>query len=189
MTDRYPEKLHRHVVARSRLFKVEAVGLRFSNGAEVEYERLAGASHGAVLVIPVNARSEVLLIREYAAGTDRYELGLPKGRMEKGEDQLQAANRELMEEIGYGAERLTALRSMTLAPGYLSHRTEVILAEGLFAHRLPGDEPEVIEVVPWPIADLERLLAEGELSEARSIAALYLARDHLAGRASEGTDC
>ena len=184
MTDDYPETLHRNIVARSRLFKVEAVGLRFRNGVEVEYERLAGTSHGAVLVVPINERGEILLIREYAAGTERYELGLPKGRVEKGEDPLRAANRELMEEVGYGAERLTRLRSMTLAPGYLSHRTEIILAEQLYDYRLPGDEPETIEVVPWPVTELGRLLAEEEISEARSIAALYLVRDHLAGRGS-----
>ncbi|MFP4130315.1 MAG: ADP compounds hydrolase NudE [Halorhodospira sp.] len=179
MSDRYPETLHCSTVARSRLFRVEAVGLRFSNGAEVEYERLGVGSHGAVLVVPVNERGEVLLIREYAAGTGRYELGLPKGRIERDEDCLQAANRELMEEVGCGAERLTALRSVTLAPAYFSHRTELVLAERLYERRLPGDEPEPIEVVPWPLDGLGRLLAEAELTEARSIAALYVARDHL----------
>ncbi|MFW6278080.1 MAG: ADP compounds hydrolase NudE [Halorhodospira sp.] len=184
MSDRYPETLHCSTVARSRLFRVEAVGLRFSNGVEVEYERLGGGAAGAVLVVPVSERGEVLLIREYAAGTERYELGLPKGRVERGEDPLQAANRELMEEVGCGAERLTSLRSVTLAPAYFSHRTEIILAEQLFDHRLPGDEPEPIEVVPWLLDDLERLLAEADLTEARSIAALYVARDYLAHRAA-----
>ncbi len=179
MADEYPETLHRNVVARSRLFRVEAVGLRFSNGVEVEYERLGGASAGAVLVVPITAAGEVLLIREYCAGTECYELGLPKGRVEKGEDPLQAANRELMEEVGYGARKLDALRSMTLAPGYLSHRTQVVLARDLYEHRLPGDEPEAIEVVPWPLSDLDGLLGEADLSEARSIAALYLSRDYL----------
>lgn len=182
MTDRYPETTHRNVVARSRLFRVEAVGLRFSNGVEVEYERLGGGAHGAVLVVPITANNHVLLIREYAAGTERYELGLPKGRMEAGEDPHQAANRELMEEVGYGAERITYLRDLTLAPGYFSHRTQIMLAERLYDYRLPGDEPEVIEVVPWPLTDLSGLLAEQELTEARSIAALYLARDYFAAR-------
>ncbi len=184
MPDRYPETLHCRTVARSRLFRVESVGLRFGNGVEVEYERLGAGSHGAVLVVPVNAAGEVLLIREYAAGTERYELGLPKGRVEGSEDPLEAANRELMEEVGFGAERLTSLRRLTLAPGYLSHHTEIILAQGLYERRLPGDEPEAIEVVPWPLAELEGLLGDPALSEARSIAALYLARDYLARTAA-----
>ena len=60
-----------------------------------------------------------------------------------------AANRELMEEIGYGARKLRTLSRMTLAPGYFSHVTDVILAEDLYPQRATGDEPEPIDVVPW----------------------------------------
>lgn len=176
---KYPEILHRRTVARSRLFRVEAVGLRFSNGTEVEYERLGGTSHGAVLIVAVDDRGRVQLIREYAAGTGRYELGLPKGRVEKDEPLLEAANRELQEEVGVAARRLQWLRSLSLAPGYLAHRTEVILAQDLYPSRLPGDEPEPIQVVPWSLEELDGLLARDDFSEARSLAALYLARDHL----------
>ncbi len=176
---KYPEILHRRMVARSRLFRVEAVGLRFENGAEVEYERLAGTSHGAVIIVAVDGSGCAQLIREYAAGTGRYELGLPKGRVEKDEPLLDAANRELQEEVGLAGRELEWLRSLSLAPGYLAHRTEVIVARDLYESRLPGDEPEPIEGVPWPLDDLAGLLDEPDFSEARSLAALYLARDHL----------
>lgn len=135
---KYPEILHRRTVARSRLFRVEAVGLRFSNGAEVEYERLGGTSHGAVLIVAVDGQGRAQLIREYAAGTGRYELGLPKGRVEKDEPLLDAANRELQEEVGVAARRLEWLRSLSLAPGYLAHRTEVILAQDLYPPVCPA---------------------------------------------------
>src|SRR5687768_15850650 len=68
-------------VARTRLFHVEQVDLRFSNGREVSYERLRGSSTGAVLVVPLLDAQTVLLIREYAAGVERYELALPKGHV------------------------------------------------------------------------------------------------------------
>lgn len=67
---------------------------------------------------------------------------------------------------------------MTLAPGYLSHQTQVILAEQLYPDRLEGDEPEAPEVVSWPLSDLAGLLACDELTEARTIAALFMAREH-----------
>lgn len=177
-----PDIISTEVVARSRLFRVERLGLRFANGTEVEYERMPGSPIGAVLVVPVLDRDTVLLVREYAAGTHRYELGFPKGRIEAGEDRLAAANREIMEEIGYGARRLQHLTSMTVAPGYLGHTTHLILAEDLYAQRLPGDEPEEIEVVPWRLADIAALLARQDFTEARSIAALFIAREVLAGR-------
>lgn len=180
-----PDILHRQMVARSRLFRVEAMGLRFSNGVEVEYERLAGSASGAVIVVPMLDADTVLLIREYAAGTERYELGLPKGRVEAGEDMLLAANRELQEEVGYAARQLTALRDLSLAPGYMQHRTRVVLAEDLYPQRQEGDEPEPIEVVPWRLSELPELINIEEFSEARSMAALFMVRELLRAREAE----
>jgi ADP-ribose diphosphatase len=164
-------------IARTRLFRVEELDLRFSNGVEVTYERMHGSPYGAVMAVPMLDDNTVLLIREYAAGVERYELALPKGRIEQGEDPVDAANREIMEEIGYGARRLTQLKSLTEAPGYFSHETHIVLAEDLFPEKHEGDEPEEIEVVPWMLDDLNRLWAHPECTEARTIAALYLVRD------------
>jgi ADP-ribose diphosphatase len=174
-----PRILRTDVIARSRFFRVERVNLRFANGCEVEYERVPGSSVGSVLVVPALGNDTVLLVREYAAGTHRYELGFPKGRIERGEDPLEAANREIMEEVGYGAHRLRHLTSMTIAPGYIGHVTHVVLAEDLYEQRLPGDEPEEIEVVPWRLSDLNGLLAREDFTEARSIAAAFIARQEL----------
>lgn len=177
-----PQTLRRRMVARSRLFRVEAVDLRFSNGVEVEYERLLSSTSGAVLVVPMLDPDTVLLIREYAGGTDRYELALPKGRVEPGEDFLLAADRELQEEVGYGARQLTLLRDVSIAPGYMQHRTHIVLAEDLYPQRQDGDEPEPIEVVPWQLSRLPELMMLEEFSEARSMVALFMVRERLQQR-------
>jgi ADP-ribose diphosphatase len=175
-----PRILSSQTVAKSRLFEVERLDLEFSNGVTAAYERLCNRSHGAVLIVPMLDADTVLLIREYAAGVHRYELALPKGKVEADEDMHVAANRELMEEVGYGARKLQTLTRMTLAPGYFSHVTDVILAEDLYPQRIPGDEPEPIEIVPWSLSRLEALLQREDCTEARSIAALFMARDLLA---------
>jgi ADP-ribose diphosphatase len=164
----------------TRLFAVEAVDLKFANGVEVTFERLAAKGRGAVLVVPILDDGRIVLIREYACGTERYELGLPKGRIDGDEPILEAANRELMEEAGFTASQLTLLREVTSSPAYSAQRTHIVMATGLSPRRLPGDEPEPLEVVTWPLDDLDRLAFEGQCSEARSIAAMYLARTHLA---------
>lgn len=170
-----PTVLTKTTIAATRLFRVEELDIEFSNGQRRIFERLArGRSNGAVLVVPLLNDSTVLLIREYSAGVDRYELGLPKGRVDDGETAFEAANRELKEEIGYGANRLQHLSSFSIAPQYLQHMTEIILATELYPEKLSGDEPEELEVVPWRLNDINDLIATGECTEARSIAALFM---------------
>lgn len=168
------------VIAETRQFRIESLELEFSNGQFRRYERLLrGNATGAVLVIPMLDKDTVLLIREYAAGLHRYELGLPKGKIDPGEDSLTAANRELKEEVGYGAQRLRHLHTLSIAPSYMEHMIDIILAEELYPEKLAGDEPEELEVVPWSIHKIDELMLGGECSEARSIAALYLAAEYL----------
>lgn len=167
----------RRPITHTGIFNIEEMDLEFSNGEARCYQRLLGPEQGAVLVVPLMDEKRVLLIREYAAGMDRYELAFPKGKIEEGEDPLAAANREMQEETGYGAHRLELLTSVTVAPGYLRHTTHIILARDLYPQRLEGDEPEEIEVVPWDIAELDRLLARSDFTEARSIAAFFMVRD------------
>jgi len=171
--------LSAEIIASTRLFKVEQLDLEFSNGVKAQYERLLGSPHGAVLIVPMLDTETVLLIREYAAGLHRYELGLPKGKIENGEGILAAANREIQEEVGYAAKQLDHIQSISLAPGYLSHTTHVVLATELYEAREEGDEPEEIEVVPWSLNKLDELFLRDDFSEARSIAALYMVRDRL----------
>jgi ADP-ribose diphosphatase len=176
-----PTLLGKKLLCKTRLFRIESLDLKFSNGEERNYERLARGqnSTGAVIIVPMLNDHTVLLIREYSAGVDRYELGLPKGKIDLGESILDAANRELMEEVGYGARNLNHMTSLSIAPSYLEHMTDVVLARDLYEQKLPGDEPEPLEVVPWSMQELPALFASNECTEARSIAALFLTRDLL----------
>jgi ADP-ribose diphosphatase len=174
-----PKILARELVTQSRIFRVEQVDLAFSNGEQRRHERLLGGKQGSVLVVPMLDHETVLLIREYATGSNDYQLGLPKGRMEPGEDPLQAADREMREEVGYGARNLQLLKTLTVAPAYIQSHTYIVLAQELFADKQPGDEPEPIEVVPWRLSDWQSLMAQPDLTEARSIAALYMTREFL----------
>jgi ADP-ribose diphosphatase len=156
-------------------FQVEQLDLEFSNGEK----RMKSRGRGAVIVAPMLDADTILLVREYVCGMHRYELGLVKGRIDAGETPEQAADRELKEEAGYGARRLDVLRSMTLAPTYMSHQTWLVLAQDLYPERLPGDEPEELEVVPWKLDALHELMLREDCSEGRSLAALFIAREYL----------
>jgi len=180
MTDearRLPTIHKRQELPEKSIFRVEALDLEFSNGERRVYERLISRGVGAVIIAAMPDPETVLLVREYACGVHRYELGLPKGRLEPGESHIDGANRELQEEVGYAARDLRVLGNLTLAPGYMTHATQVVLARDLYPSRLPGDEPETLEVIEWPIDNLAELVQREDCTEGRSIAALYMARD------------
>lgn len=160
-------------------YRMERLDLEFVNGERRQYQRLHSRGHGAVIVVPLLDAETVLLVREYAAGMHRYELGLVKGRIDAGETALAAANRELQEEAGYGARKLQRLRALTMSPHYMSHQADVVVARDLYPQRLPGDEPEQLEVVPWKLDALHELILREDFSEGRSIAALFITREWL----------
>ena len=174
-----PKILARREQDPGKLFKVEKLDLEFSNGQKRTYERLRTHGLGAVIVVAMLDDDTVLLVSEYAVGLHHYEIGLVKGRLEAGETILEGAERELKEETGFGAHNLIELNTLSLAPGYMTHITHVVLARDLYPEKLVGDEPEELEIVPWPLADLHTLVQRPDCTEGRSIAALYIARDYL----------
>ena len=174
-----PEILATATLATTRFFKVEALDLRFSNGVERRYERLPSSGVEGVIVVAVNANNELLLIREYAAGFHEMQLTLPKGAVDAGETLAAAASRELAEEVGFAPRHTEVVKRLTLAPGHMGYTINVVFAANLYPHQLPGDEPEPLELVPWPLQRLDELLHSEEFCEARAIAALSLCRPML----------
>lgn len=176
-----PEKPIIHsvkTIAQTRLFHVESVELEFSNGACRQYERINNDVAGAVTVIPVTEES-VILIREYAVGSDEYELGFVKGLIDPGESPIEAGNRELKEEIGFGSNKITLIRKTRVTPHYTTAVGYMLLAEGLYTESHEGDEPEELEQLHWPLSDIDSLLEHKEINDVRTLHALYWLRDHL----------
>ena len=174
-----PKILDIKPLAKTRLFNIQKLKLQFSNKEVRYYERHKGLGIGAVLIIPMIDKDNVLMIYEYGCGTEKYELCLPKGKIDAGEDIFTAANREIQEEIGYGANKFTHLKTITLSPGYFSSSTEIILAQDLYPKTAIGDEPEPLEVVKHKLSDINNLIKNQDLTEARSIVALFLAKAYI----------
>lgn len=166
-------------LASMRSLQVEELHLKFTNGVERHYRRLQHSSLSTVMIVPMLDDDTVLLIREYAAGTEQYELLLPKGGIDNGESIIDAANRELQEEVGMAANKLKIINSVTMAPTFMGHETHIVLASDLYPSRLEGDEPELLEVIPWQMHNLKNLVYRSDCTEARSMAALYMAREYL----------
>ena len=153
-TDRQkPEILAVRTAAKTAIFEVQSVDLRFANGCERTYERLAPARRPAVMVLPVQDGA-LVMIREYAVGTERYELTCVKGLIDGGETPEQAALRELQEEIGHTAAALSPLRVLYSSPSHMYGPMHVF--------------------VGVPLSRLDELIADAAFGDARTLSALML---------------
>ena len=91
---------NKSLISITKLFKISKLDIEFKNNITREYEVISGTGNGAVMIIPVT-QNTMFFIKEYAAAIDDYALTFPKGGIDKDESILEAANRELQEEIGY----------------------------------------------------------------------------------------
>ncbi|MBT3696896.1 MAG: ADP compounds hydrolase NudE [Gammaproteobacteria bacterium] len=164
---------NKSTIITTKLFKINKLDIEFDNQAIREYEVISGTGSGAVMIIPILG-DNFLFIREYAAAINNYSLTFPKGKIDDGESILVAANRELQEEIGYKANKIRQIFSLNLAPGYMDHKTYIVLAENLVPSKLNGDEPEDLEVIKYNKNNLSNLLLESNNIDSRALASLYI---------------
>lgn len=129
---------------------------------------------GTVLVIGITADNKVLLIRTYRYAVDEVVIELPGGGLEKDETPINCAGRELLEETGYLAAKITPLASFYSSPGFMTEGVSVFVANGLERQGQMLQEGEEIEVLPVPLGEAIGMAAAGEIRDARTIAALLM---------------
>jgi len=160
-----------------RAFNVRRDHLQTPSGNTVKYDIIEHI--GSVSLVPVDENGQIYFVRQYrhAAGKDLLEL--PAGTLEVGELPEAAALREIREEIGMAAQNIQEIGSFYLAPGYSTELMHVFLASGLTHDPLDPDADEYLSVEKLPVAEALRLAESGQLQDAKSLAALLLAKKYL----------
>jgi ADP-ribose pyrophosphatase len=102
-------------------------------------------------------------------------LEFPAGGLDEGEMPKACAQRELREETGLASANLLSLGGFWSAPGFLTEYLHVFLALDLYDSKLEPDADEIITTLKFPIDDIKSMIANGEIQDSKSIAALYLA--------------
>jgi len=132
---------------------------------------------GSIVVLPILPDGRILLIRQYRHAVGQFMWELVAGRVEKGENLLAAAKRELLEETGYTARRYRKLLKLHPTPGFLSEFMVIYAAEGLVAGPAEPEEDERITMRALTLREAERWMRSGKLRDAKSVAGiLYYAR-------------
>jgi ADP-ribose pyrophosphatase len=131
---------------------------------------------GAVAVVPIDAEGRVVLVKQFRYAIGRVLLEIPAGTLHPGEDPDECAGRELQEETCFKPGKLDKLGSIFLAPGYSTEEIHLYLATHLAASRLEMDADEFIEVTRLTLAEVMEKIAANSIQDAKTIAAIMLAR-------------
>jgi ADP-ribose pyrophosphatase len=127
---------------------------------------------GAAVVIPFLDPRTILLIRNHRYAVRQILLELPAGTLDKNEDPMNCAGRELQEETGYLAGKLKILGNFFTSPGVLTEKIYAFAAYDLQKSRTNLQEGEEIEVLPTNLNEAIRMVRDGEIIDAKSIAVL-----------------
>ncbi|TKH41871.1 ADP-ribose pyrophosphatase [Paenibacillus terrae] len=127
---------------------------------------------GAVAVLALN-EGKMLVVDQYRQAMGRCEVEIPAGKLEKGEDPMEAAGRELREETGYTAKSLKLLHSFYTSPGFADEIIHLYVAEELELGEMEPDEDEFLELFEVTLEEAQSLIREGRISDAKTILAVY----------------
>jgi ADP-ribose pyrophosphatase len=167
------ERVGGKTVYSGRLIEVRVERFRHADGEEVEREIVR--HRGAVGILAYD-EERVWLVRQPRETVERELLEIPAGRLDvEGETPLQAARRELAEEVGLGAERWDPIASVYTSAGFTDELVHLFAATGLREASAESEENERIEIVPWPLERVDDAIAECRDAKTM-IALLWLAR-------------
>jgi ADP-ribose pyrophosphatase len=158
-------------IFRGRRLWIEQRNVSLPNG--LVREKVIVHPSDAVAILPCEGE-QCKLIRQYRYAIDDYILEAPAGALEDGEDPLAAAGRELIEETGFAAATIEPRGYIITTPGYTDEKIYLYEARGLTPSHLYGkDEDEVIEVVDIRVQDLNRMVREGKIVDAKTICLIH----------------
>jgi ADP-ribose pyrophosphatase len=172
------ERIGSKTVYEGKIATVRIETFRHADGSEAEREVVAHP--GAVAILAHDGESVYLVRQPREAVDEESLLELPAGKLDvEGESHLECAQRELAEEIGKAAADWRELKRFYTSPGFAQEEVTVFLATSLRDHPSDADEEERIEIVPWPLAQLDGAIEE--CRDAKSLVGLLLLKELLDG--------
>jgi ADP-ribose pyrophosphatase len=153
-----------------RVYEGSLLGLTVERWGENEREIVEHP--GAVAIVAVDGEGYVTLVRQLREPARKHLLELPAGTAEKGEEPLQTARRELQEECGLTGGEWRELAAFWTTPGFCRERMHLFAAEGVERGEASPAADEELELVRWPVGEIEDRLHE--IEDAKTLAGLLL---------------
>ncbi len=142
---------------------------------------------GSAVMMPIDERKRILLVRQFRLPARDYLWEIPAGRIDPGETPLKAAKRELREETGFRARKWTELASFFPSPGFLEERMTLFAAEELTQGEQNPMEDERIEIKWFTSRELDSLIASGKIADGKTIIGYLAWRRYGTGKKSSAS--
>lgn len=179
--------LHDDLIFRGKVFTVHHADVLCPENYRSKREWVE--HHGGVAVLAINEQDEVYFVEQYRIATGQVLEEIPAGKLEKGEEPLAAAQRELSEECGLTARHWQKLGQFWPTPGYSSEMIHLYLAEGLEEGPQHPDPGEFLHHRRRSLADCRRALTTGELTDGKTLLALSLYFNRQSQSPTEEAQC
>ena len=161
------------ILHESRNFTLETEEVELFGGGRVTRDRVI--HHGAAVMIPVLNDGRVVMVKQYRHAVRDELIEFPAGTIDLGEQPIECAKRELIEEIGKSAGELIDLGILYPCPGFCSEIQYLFVARDLADAEIGRDEDELIEILPLSIAEVQLLIKQHKILDGKTIAAFYRA--------------
>ncbi|OGO78803.1 MAG: ADP-ribose pyrophosphatase [Clostridiales bacterium GWB2_37_7] len=153
-----------------KIIKLELQTVELCNNKKAEREIIR--HNGGVAILPVTQNNEIILVRQFRKPYDEELLEIPAGKLEKGEMPEICAERELKEETGCSADKISFMTVMYPSPGYTDEKIYIYKAEGLCEGSLSLDEDEFLDVEKYTLIEAVQMIKTGIIKDAKSIIAI-----------------
>ena len=175
------KRMGRELAYQGTVLKVYKDHMKFSNGNTEDWDFIH--HDGAAAVIPVMDDGKILMVKQYRNALERDTLEIPAGKLDSvGEDPLDCDVRELREETGLAAERMTHLTTILTTPGFCTEKIAIYLAQGLSQGETHPDEDEFLGLIRMPLEEAFERVMRGEIHDSKTICGLMMAREAVARR-------
>lgn len=162
--------LEEKLIYKGNYLEIYSVKVQLPNG-EITFKDII-KHPGATAIIPFIDDENVVLVKQFRKAINKVQLEIPAGKMEKGEKPIECASRELEEETGYKASKLTFLGSIATAPGFCDEVIHIFKAEGLIQGNKGGDDDEFIELKIVSLDKMKKMIKDGEIIDTKTISSL-----------------
>lgn len=163
--------LNEKISYRGKIINVKEVEVEFPNGKIGKREIIEHP--GAVAILPVDEDKNIYFVRQFRICANEILLEIPAGKLNYGEDPYSCAIRELEEEIGYRAKKLELIHTFYPSPGISSEILYLFIAENLKKTKINPDEDEFLEIVKIKEENLESLIRENKIKDAKTLISIY----------------